>query len=408
MENVNWPYLSSLFTPEFLFVSFGSSLGQLSNEFIQNMWLSSLSRLCLTNFNFNAIGANCFAPMTQLRMLAMIDCANCSHVELDCLPRLEWLVIESLFDTDRNYLNRKALLDQNSFELPRFERCESLRVLELRLYESTEAEMTTRLGEFQHKGLVALEISSSVWPPIHNHWLSRFPNLTSLKLNSVHPEKADFDFEILSFREDPSPYGPLFDTPSLFTGLDNLVSLDIRRNSIGSIHPEAFRGLVCLKRLDLSGNGLTFLKPSGLFAHLVSLEHLDLSYNKMSRIESGALNGLDKLKKLLLRQNELTELIPDVFADLHDLEHLDLSSNRLQNLTPNVIAPFQMNNLRHLNICQNFIRQIDFEMFKNRANFETLGLDWHRIKNKPLDRTGFENVKIGYYATANDFWEIHF
>lgn len=59
-----------------------------------------------------------------------------------------------------------------------------------------------------------------------------------------------------------------------FGGLLQLLTLNVSKNILSVIHPEAFHGLVSLQNLDLSFNKLTKLdnKTNGLLDYCLSLE----------------------------------------------------------------------------------------------------------------------------------------
>ena len=70
-------------------------------------------------------------------------------------------------------------------------------------------------------------------------------------------------------------------------GLNKLEDLSLRRIMLTAIPSVAFKALALsgsLRRLDLSGNGLTGHFPPDAFASVTSMEHLDLSYNPISTI----------------------------------------------------------------------------------------------------------------------------
>ena len=119
---------------------------------------------------------------------------------------------------------------------------------------------------------------------------------------------------------------------TMFTGLSNLLKLNLERNYMYGPPSGVFVRLTNLNVLDLSNNLLDHL-PSGLFVRLTKLKVLDLSNNLLDHLPSGLFVRLTKLKVLDLSNNLLyysTSFPTDIFQPLIHLEDVNLLLDRVQ------------------------------------------------------------------------------
>lgn len=326
---------------------------------------SSLRRLILSNCDFSDQAGDCFEIFGNLEILEIKNAQNCSHISLDVVPRLKWLILN---------LSQLPLLNHLS---------QDLRVLVIAIplnsATTTYENFLKSLKNFKHEKLEILDISSDNLSMLGNDWLSGFPSLRILKLNSCYltnlsilPEKIAH-LETLSLGENKlksldgggvfRSFGSIkkldldsnnlkLNVPNVFAGLIGLVNLKISQNHITDIHKQAFCGLNNLEILDLAKNKLKSLDPNvfdhlsrlkqlnlsgnslsdglidGVFESLGQLEQLDLSENGISKIDSGMFRGLIKLRRLGLNHNKLEDLLPlDVFASMTSLERIEMTYN---------------------------------------------------------------------------------
>ncbi|KAM3613631.1 uncharacterized protein V6R79_002776 [Siganus canaliculatus] len=134
-----------------------------------------------------------------------------------------------------------------------------------------------------------------------------------------------------------------------FSALLNLRFLDLSRNQLALIHPEALSipasplqelnlsrslynssaltdlttalrwgGLRGLLRLDLSGNRLALLAP-GMFSHLPNLQQLFLADNSLLAVYSETFSGLSQLQVLDLTRNAFGTFRADALQELEKL-----------------------------------------------------------------------------------------
>ncbi|XP_067090514.1 leucine-rich repeat and transmembrane domain-containing protein 2-like [Osmerus mordax] len=126
-----------------------------------------------------------------------------------------------------------------------------------------------------------------------------------------------------------------------------LEDLDLSNNQLSSLQPGAFSGLGSLQWLNLSGNFLGPLRlaverrnltepqeggaPRGLsaelFQGLLQLKGLDLSYNGLVALPGSLLEGLQGLVWLSLARNRLRALDRASFEPLESLQQLQLEGN---------------------------------------------------------------------------------
>ena len=99
------------------------------------------------------------------------------------------------------------------------------------------------------------------------------------------------------------------DDCSLVTEIDLAMrtSLDLSDQSIKTLKPGDFDGMLSLRTLSLSNNDLTSL-PSGIFDNLISLSELHLNNNNLTAIPHGLFEGLTQLRQLHLSANMVDPL----------------------------------------------------------------------------------------------------
>ncbi|XP_066991624.2 adhesion G protein-coupled receptor A3 [Anabrus simplex] len=108
----------------------------------------------------------------------------------------------------------------------------------------------------------------------------------------------------------------------------NVIHLDLSDNLITELPSEAFTATPSLQKLNLSKNQIRSIAPEA-FSNLTMLKRLDLSNNMLSTLQNTAFIGLENLEKLKLNQNEIRKIKEGTFDELVSLELLDLSGNPL-------------------------------------------------------------------------------
>ncbi|MFD2148140.1 leucine-rich repeat domain-containing protein [Mucilaginibacter antarcticus] len=140
--------------------------------------------------------------------------------------------------------------------------------------------------------------------------------------------------------------------------LTNLESLNLGYNGLGSM-PDIFGGMIHLKRLSLSSNGLTQL-PESVY-NLPELEYLNLSFNPLGSLPDRRTYGWLKLNTILLNYTKLTEL-PTAIVHLPALANLSATNNRIS------ILPKGWQNLKNLktvNLADNKLTDFNYGLLDN-------------------------------------------
>lgn len=119
----------------------------------------------------------------------------------------------------------------------------------------------------------------------------------------------------------------------VFTGVLNILVLDLSFNKISLLHSNSFRGLDELEHLLLNNNKICYL-PLGVFGHLNTLKHLNLANNKIRNLDIAAFSGLQHLVTLNISANNIADFDGAALLPLSHVSHLDISKNFLFYLDP--------------------------------------------------------------------------
>lgn len=129
-----------------------------------------------------------------------------------------------------------------------------------------------------------------------------------------------------------------------------LRELNLSRNAIQTIQPEAFQDLRYLQMLDLSHNQLTLVSKLA-FSDLPYLEVLNLDSNQLQYFPFDAFSQVPRLQVLMLNNNKLSYLLPGSLLSLPAVRILGLRNNSLWSFV--VDAMDEMGNLTVLDISGN-------------------------------------------------------
>ncbi|CAG13011.1 unnamed protein product [Tetraodon nigroviridis] len=157
-------------------------------------------------------------------------------------------------------------------------------------------------------------------------------------------------------------------------------SINLERNAIRFIHPQAFSGAKQLMLLNLYGNYITNL-PSRGFKDLLNLRFLMLGQNQISILKADMFLGMRNLSELDLPLNALTILPSNTFKPLIALKVLDLSMNRIQRISPKAFAGLRQ--LLFLNLDNNRNNELEHlppDVFSNMAGLSQLALSGNLLK----------------------------
>lgn len=325
--------LSSLSALETLILKGGfqqPSSAKLSQTLFNNV--SNLRRLFLEKCNFQNMSVSTFQALVNLEVLMMVSCFNCSHLNLDVLPRLKWLQ-----------------LDMNDNDFPCFQKLSShLLVLNIGIF-SSETESFQTLKNVKHDQLLVLCLRTNKTLD-QLSWLLGFPNLKVFRLEMNGLETISFpdglfNLEVLHLTHtmlesiSDDTWSKLINLKTLnlrmnrlklnrgsfFKGLEKLIKLDLSANELDSIDKHAFQGLVNLECLDLSNNFHMQILDPEVFACLPNLKHLRMDNTKIE-IDTKTFSNLTRLKSLSIQYCKQHDgQFDGVFANMTELEVLDLS-----------------------------------------------------------------------------------
>lgn len=179
---------------------------------------------------------------------------------------------------------------------------------------------------------------------------------------------------------------------STFHDFQQLKYLDLSRNLLNALNPDAFTGLEnVLTTLDLSQNRITNLAGSPLA--LVALEKLDLSDNHLTDISRNSFNMLISLKYLNLSSNiHLSNLPTILLHKLEKLEVIDLSYAGVKILSSEFFSKCKA--LRNVNLAHNSISDLNESVFVNMPNITTIDLSFNNITTiKPGTFVNLMNIR---------------
>uniref|UniRef100_A0A8C5SM97 Extracellular matrix protein 2-like n=1 Tax=Laticauda laticaudata TaxID=8630 RepID=A0A8C5SM97_LATLA len=160
----------------------------------------------------------------------------------------------------------------------------------------------------------------------------------------------------------------------VFLGLPNLEWLDLSKNKLKStgLHPEAFKNLTKLKRLNLDGNHFTSIPalPS-------SLHELKLNDNNLAGLQRQSFSGLFKLLTLELEGNQLHDgnVLPTAFRALSRLSYLRLDRNNFRNIPSGLPA-----SLQELHLDSNRIEEVTEGVLNKTLNITVLVLSNNKLE----------------------------
>ncbi|KAL2770746.1 toll-like receptor 5 precursor [Daubentonia madagascariensis] len=158
---------------------------------------------------------------------------------------------------------------------------------------------------------------------------------------------SSFPFlEQLLLLELGAQYTPITIDKEAFRNLPNLRILDLGKNQIDFLHPDAFQGLSHLFELRLFSCGLSdVVLKDGYFRNLKSLTRLDLSINQIHSLH----------------------LHPS-FQELSSLKSIDFSFNQIRTLCESELKPLQGKMLSFFSLADNKL-------------YSTISVDWGKCMN---------------------------
>ncbi|XP_037923304.1 toll-like receptor 6 [Hermetia illucens] len=157
--------------------------------------------------------------------------------------------------------------------------------------------------------------------------------------------------------------------------ITRLESLSLKAINLSScelhfLPPNIFSGVPNLQALDLSRNSLLTLEPQANgYVTSRSLRRINLSYCNMPSIN---LEGFPNVTTVLLKGNMIREISETSFRLNSQIENLDLSNNAIRLLEPNAFSNLRI--LKRLDLSYNMIGEVDRSVFSNNEILTNLNL----------------------------------
>ncbi|CAH2210301.1 toll-like receptor 6 [Pararge aegeria] len=186
-----------------------------------------------------------------------------------------------------------------------------------------------------------------------------------------------------------------------FTGLSELIELDLSDNNIWSTKTDTFCSLYSLKTLNMTRNHLQNIKTIGFSdsareqnlsvksCNLV-LEALDMSYNDLIVITENSLSKLRSLSKLFLQNNAISTLEGGAFEGLISLQVLNLSSNFMNTIPPDIYSDTKF--LKEIILSNNTITVLPPGLFQGLEQLQVLDLSNNELTSQWINKGTFAGL----------------
>uniref|UniRef100_A0A336M7V9 CSON006195 protein n=1 Tax=Culicoides sonorensis TaxID=179676 RepID=A0A336M7V9_CULSO len=162
----------------------------------------------------------------------------------------------------------------------------------------------------------------------------------------------------------------------------NLVTLNLRNNSLSVLTPSIFDMLQKLEILDLGYNYFTSTWVNGfIFARLNKLTYMSLANNSLQRIDEFLFYDLKEMQTLELQNNEINVIHEKAFHNSRKLKYLNVAFNRMRTL--NAIGFPEGSSLMQVSFASNSITNIDQNFFKPLKKLEDLNLSGNQLTEIP-------------------------
>ena len=150
-----------------------------------------------------------------------------------------------------------------------------------------------------------------------------------------------------------------------------LVQLHILDSSfeMGNLNDQMFSHLTALQILVVCRNSLHFIKP-GAFKRLIRIRHLDLTGNRIKSLAIYNFQGLQLIGILDLSNQRLQQLEDDTFVGLISLRHLNLSSNLIETFTSHCFCALA--HVEHIDLTNNSFTYMSTSTFSDLRHQTTI------------------------------------
>ncbi|XP_037956336.1 protein artichoke [Teleopsis dalmanni] len=200
---------------------------------------------------------------------------------------------------------------------------------------------------------------------VSNGWLNELENslveiyIVEPQLRSIPVESLNGMINIVAITIQSDALKHLPD----FTGLLSLTYLSVQSKSLTELQPHWFRHLPKLQNIHINGGPNLNRLESGLFDGLISLKNVDLSRNGISWIHLRALTRLPNLISLKLSYNQISDvgMVGRIIKDLENLKKLRLDHNIINIVEDGSFVDLPYLSELHLN--DNRITEIQYGAF---------------------------------------------
>ena len=175
-----------------------------------------------------------------------------------------------------------------------------------------------------------------------------------------------------------------------------------KKKEIRSLHPDTFKDLVKLKRVNLIKNRIRSL-PETLFKNCPELIQITLSLNKIAFFEPAFLSNLSKLERFYAHTNHLEVVSRDLFKNLTSLKLIDLGFNRIDSVESEAFA--DLPSLEVLDLSRNQIKHLDSTLFQNLSKLSELYLFKNALESinsvKMSSMTLLKTIQLDFNQITN-------
>ncbi|XP_066526805.1 platelet glycoprotein Ib alpha chain [Hoplias malabaricus] len=140
--------------------------------------------------------------------------------------------------------------------------------------------------------------------------------------------------------------------------------LDLSQNQFSSLSWTMYERYTHLHELDLSGNHITIIQPSGPV--LGNLKILRLSRNRLVGLGGQVFRSAPALMEIYLDRNHLRTLHDATFSMLPHLEVLDLSRNQIPALPRRLLETISSNALKTFDLEHNRVQHMPDDFFSSK------------------------------------------
>ena len=222
-------------------------------------------------------------------------------------------------------------------------------------------------GDFLEESLPIRVNSIEVLDLSHN-------NLTSLNSTLLDPLRNS----LTQLRLDHNQIGNI--TSNILTGFRHLQLLNMSRNRIELIHPDAFLDDTSLQIIDLSENRISDLLTD-TFRDNVHLRVLNLNGNELRAVPENTFSANHELEAVFFSRNRLSNVpASSVRSVSSNLRILDCSFNNIHFLRNEELESTSFTRLLDLNLSHNQIKSLPETIFTDFSSLESLDLSFNPIR----------------------------